>query len=234
MSELRVYAEIGEDQGCLLFTYEPPGLLVRANSMVEAMELAPKAAQGLANFLTQCGSPYPNAGPSPDIIVTETKRRRGKVANGNTSITFEMDKVPVDAEEVPRFLIVLAHQRREFMELRDLIPEGGYDYKSLPHRKTILEQLIHVAGCDRWYLSRLWSDLPRLPRSQDVWNKLELNRERVIDKLLALTPEDRAMVVRTEGEVWTCRKFMRRLMYHERFHLDTIRRDLDLYLSTLT
>lgn len=233
MAELKVYAEVGEDQGCLLFTFEPPGLLVRANSTDEAMALAPRAAQALDDFLSQCGNPYPSAGPRPDIVIAETIRRRGKVANGNTSVTFERDLVPVEAEEIPRFLVVLEYQRRELMDLKELIPEAAYGYRSLPHRKTIAEQLIHLASTDRWYLSRLWSNLPRLPRSRDAWDKLQMNRELVMDKLQALTPEDRAMVLRTQGEVWTCRKFMRRLMYHERFHLDTIKRDLALYHGSL-
>lgn len=233
MNELRVYAEVGEDGGCLLFTFDPPGLLARGDSVEEAMGLVPQAARDLDRFLTECGRPYPGAGPNPEILVAETKRRRGLVANGNTSVTFEMDKVPVQAEEIPRFLAVQEHLRRELLELKDLIPPGAYEFRSLPHRMSIEKQLSHLAGCDHWYLSRLWSNLPRLPKSKDVWDKLAMNRERVRDKLLSLTEEELALVVRTEGEVWSCRKMLRRYMYHERFHLDTIKRDLNLYYQSV-
>lgn len=233
MAELRVYSEVGEDGGCLLFTFDPPGLLARGNSMEEAMDLASQAARDLDKFLAQCGRPYSGGGPNPEIVVAETKRRRGKVANGNTSVTFEMDKVPVQVEEIPRFLTVQEHLRRELLELKDLIPEGAYEFRSMPHRMSIERQLNHLADCDRWYLSRLWSNLPRLPRSKDVWDKLAMNLERVRDKLMGLTEEELALVVRTDGEVWSCRKMLRRFMYHERFHLDTIKRDLNLYYQSV-
>jgi len=229
MPELKTYGEVGEDGGCLLFTLNPPGLLARGKSVDEAMARASQAAQALDLFLEGCGRPYPWVGPNPSIIVAETLRRRGNVANGNTSVTFSADRVSVEAEEIPRFLALQAHLRNELLELRDLIPLDAYGFRSLPHRMTIQEQLSHLASCDRWYLSRLWSNLPKLPRSKDVWDKLAMNRERVRDKLLALTSEDLALIKRTEGEVWTCRKMMRRFMYHERFHLDTVKRDLAIY-----
>ncbi|MTI94763.1 MAG: hypothetical protein FH749_04625 [Firmicutes bacterium] len=231
MAQLKVFAETGADGGCLLFTFEPPGMLARGNSVEEALGQASSAASRLDTFLAECGRPYPGAGPSPEILVAETVKRRGKVANGNTSVSFQKDKEPLEAEEIPRFLTVLAHQRKELLDLKAEIPQETYGFKFLPHRKTIEEQLKHIAACERWYLSRLWTDLPRLPRAKDVWEKLALNRELVEQVMQDLTPEDRARVVGIEGEVWTCRKVLRRLMYHERFHIDTTKRDLSMFLS---
>lgn len=231
MSEMKVYAEVGEDGGCMLFTLDPPGLLARGSSVEEAMNRAPEAARALDAFLAGCGRPYPGAGPNPEIVVAETVRRRGKVANGNTSAIFAADKVPVAAEEIPRFLRLQEHLRSELLELKGLIPEGAYAFRSLPHRMTIEKQLSHLASCDRWYLSRLWSGLPRLTKSKDVWDKLQMNRARLQDKMLTLTQDDLALIARKDGEEWTCRKFMRRAMYHERFHLDTIKRDLAIYIK---
>lgn len=232
MSELKLYAEVGEDKGCLLFTIEPPGLLVRGSSIEEALRLAPQAARELDDFLSGCGQPYVSFGPAPDIVVAETKKRRGKVANGNTSVTFAADLVPVQADDIPRFLTVQEHLRKELMQLKEVIPEAAYSFASMPQRMSILKQLTHLADCDHWYLSRLWSNLPRLSKSRDVWEKLSMNRERVTQVLLNLTSADLALEKRVNGETWTCRKMLRRFMYHERFHLDTIKRDLDLFFNS--
>lgn len=232
MRELNVYAEVGEDKGCLLFIFDPPGMLVRANSFDAALDRAPGAVNELFALLNGCWQPCPGPGETPNIKVAEVLHRRGKVANGNTSVTFQRDLVPLQPEVIIMFLKAFEGVRRHLLELKAQVPGDAYNYKSMPHRKTIEEQLRHIAVCQGWYLSQLWNNLPRLPRSQDVWHKLELNWGRVIEKLLSLCAEDLALVVRTKGEVWTCQKILRPLFYHEQFHLGTIKRDLKLYFES--
>jgi len=96
---------------------------------------------------------------------------------------------------------------------------------------TTGEQLRHIAGCDRWYLSRFWDDLPRLPRSRDIWHKLELNRELALSRLGNPTPHDRSRSRRIDHQIWCLRKLFRRFAYHEKFHLGTIEWDLALFMK---
>lgn len=226
MQELKVFAEVGEENGCLLFIFDPPGLLVRGETLEAALESAPGAAHELAVLMGNCWQPYVLGN---FVTVAEKILRRGKVANGNTSVTFERDRIPPSRDDITMFLCVLEKVRGQLLELKDKIPPEAYYFRSLPHRKTILEQMSHIAACDRWYLSRLWKGIPRLKPSRGVWEKLYLNRMRVQEKLLDLGDDDLSLVVRTDGEIWTCTKLLRRLMYHERFHLATIIRDLALY-----
>ncbi|MHB8927483.1 MAG: DinB family protein [Bacillota bacterium] len=188
MARLKVYAELGSEGGCILYTFDPPGLLSCGDSLDEAMAAAPR----------------------------EAARKR--------------DLEPVRSEEVPGFLAILEHQRKTLWALKDRLPAEAYGFKSLPRRMTIKEQLTHIAACDRWYLSRYWRDLPTLRWSKDVWDKLVLNREPALERLGHLSLEDRAAARTTGGQVWTARKLFRRFMYHEKFHRDTIERDLALFL----
>jgi hypothetical protein len=126
---------------------------------------------------------------------------------------------------------VLALLRARLLGLRDRIPREAYAFKSLPHRKTIEEQLRHMADCDRWYLTRLWDGLPHLPRARDVWEKLDWNRRRALDKLGNLSEAEPSLQRTKDREVWTTRKVFRRFPYHEKFHLDTVERDLGLCLA---
>lgn len=236
MAKLRVYEEMGSEGGCILYTFDPPGLLSYGDTLEEAMAAAPREAARLRDFLAEYGrldlleEPWKD-GETPEIVTAETVRRRGKSTRGNTRGTFKRDLEPVRPEEVPGFLAILGHQRQALWTLKDRLPEGAYGFKSLPRRMTIKEQLTHIAACDRWYLSRYWRDLPTLRRSKDVWDKLTLNRDLAIERLGHLSPDDRAAARTTDGQVWTARKLFRRFMYHERFHLDTIERDLALYLK---
>lgn len=239
MPELELYAEVGGDGGCLLFTFDPPGLVARGASLQEALAGAPVEAARLRRMLADGGcldllrEPW-EEGESPRLVVVETVRGRYRVANGGTRATFKRDLDPVRPEEVPGFLRVMELTRAGLWALKDRIPPGAYSFRSLPHRMTILEQLRHIASCDRWYLSRFWDDLPRLPRSEDVWHKLVLNRELALSRLGHLTADDMVRSRKIDHQVWTARKLFRRFVYHEKFHRDTIERDLALAVPGFT
>lgn len=236
MATLELYLETGDDGGCLFYTFDPPGLLAWGACLESTLSLVPAAACRFRRLLESAGAlrllvEVWEERETPEIVIAETFRRRGKVANGGTRATFQRDLVPVRRDELPAFLDLMVALRAEFWSLRERIPPGAYGFRSLPHRMTIGEQLRHVAGCDRWYLSRFFGDLPRLPRSRDVWHKLELNRERALATIAGMTAADLGRVVKVDGQVWTARKLIRRFLYHERFHQDTIERDLALYLD---
>ncbi|MEW6031827.1 MAG: hypothetical protein AB1645_02915 [Bacillota bacterium] len=236
MPVLEVYEELGVDGGCHLFTFDPPGLLAWGRSRGEALREAPGQAAALRGLLAEHGllgvlKEAWEARETPELKVAETVRGRNQVSHGGTKATFARDLVPVSGDEIPGFLRWLAALRTTLWALRDRIPPEGYSFRSLPHRMTIEEQLRHIAGCDRWYLSRFWDNLPRLPRSRDVWHKLELNRGRALSMLGGMTAEDRARTLKTDHEVWSARKLFRRFAYHEKFHRDTIERDLALFLE---
>lgn len=242
VARLLVYAEIGtDDGGCLLYTFDPPGLLGRGSSEAEALgEAGGSGAAALRALLAEAGrlellaEPWAE-GESPSLVVAERVVRRGRVAGGGTRATFQPDLVPLRSDEIEPFLALLGHLRSRLEALRstlDALPPEVYRFRSLPHRMTIEEQLAHIAGCDRWYLTRFFPQLPgRLPPARDVWHKLYLNRERASARLRGMSTEELAAVRKTDGEVWTARKLFRRFMYHERFHQETLRRDLVRYCA---
>lgn len=236
--QLEVYSEVGSDGGCLLFTFQPPGLLAWGGTVDNALKRAPQEAFKLRESLANWGLLHLLEGTwdpalEPEVIVVETYNRRGMVANGNTTATFEPDLEPLEPGELNNFIALMRRSRETLLNLRSLIPPEAYSYRSLPHRKTIDEQLRHIASAERWYLSRLWSDLPRLPRSDDAWHKLELNRDLAYEVLGNMTPQELEMTEKVNGETWTPRKVVRRFLYHERFHLDTVARDLRQFQTGL-
>jgi hypothetical protein len=227
-----LYAELGGDGGALLYSFEPPGLVARGASLDEAMG---RALAGYAELLDMLRAARPGlgaagGGPLRFEVVEEFRRRRA-VADGNTVATFGPDLQPVSREEVTETLDLLAESRRRLLLLRPVIegaadPERLMAFRSLPHRMTVAEQLRHIANAERWYLSRLKPDLPRLAACRSVWDRLERVREMALAFFRGLTAADLALVTRVEDETWTVRKALRRFVYHEIFHRDTVRRDL--------
>lgn len=154
MARLKVYAELGSEGGCILYTFDPPGLLSCGDSLDEAMAAAPREAARLRRFLADCGrldllAEAWKDGETPDAVIAETVRRRGKSTRGNTRATFQRDLEPVRSEEVPGFLAILEHQRKTLWALKDRLPAEAYGFKSLPRRMTIKEQLTHIAASAR-------------------------------------------------------------------------------------
>ncbi|HEY3316186.1 MAG TPA: DinB family protein [Bacillota bacterium] len=232
---LKVYAEVAT-RGCLLFTFDPPGLLARGESLDEALASGPAEARKLRSFLAECGelgllTEVWAPDEAPELVVAETFSRRGRADDGNTWATFERDLEPVRPKELPGLLAILGHLREALLTLRDRLPPEAYGYRSLPRRMSIGEQLRHVYACDRWYLSCFWPGLPATPRAADLWGRLERHRRQALDHLAGLSQEDMAAVRRPNRQVWTARKLFRRFMYHEKFHRDTIERDLALFLA---
>lgn len=232
---LSVYAETPA-RGCLLFTFDPPGLLSRGVGLADALEAGLREAQELRGFLEECsqtGLLDETWGPDevPTLSVAETFSRRGRADNGNTRATFKRDLEAVRPQDLPGYLTVMGHLRETLRTLYDRIPPEALEFRSLPHRMTIREQLRHIYGCDRWYLGRFWSRLPVTPRAADLWDRLTLHRQQALDLLSGMSREDMGAVRERDGQVWTARKLFRRFMYHEKFHRDTIGRDLALFLA---
>lgn len=232
-----MYAEIGTDGGALLYSFDPPGLVARGDSLTAALA---GATAGHAELCDIEGSAVPDGRVEPDhkshpsgfnFVVAEEYRRRGKVANGNTSATFKPDLVPLSRAEVDHYLKLLAESRRRLLLLRPLIddapdPAARLDFHPAPKRMSIRRQLQHIASCERWYLTKVWPGLGRLARAPDVWARLATVRDLVVRTFQAQPEASLALVREVNGEVWTPRKVVRRLMYHEKFHRDTLGRDL--------
>jgi len=248
---IEAYAEIGQDGGVLLFSFDPPGLLARGTSLGAAVREAAErgwpelramaAAAGRSLEAAGKRSPWPTGATPPaapggeqtEVAIIETRERRGAVANGNTSATFRLDLAPLTPADVTASLELLAESRRHLLALRPLLecspdPAAMLAFRSRPDRKSIAEQLMHIAAVERWYLVRIRPELPRLPVSAGPWERLAAVRGLVVRTLAGMGEHDLAIRTRVNGEVWTPRKVIRRLMYHERFHRDTIARDMRL------
>ncbi len=243
----QLYLETGSDGGALLYSFDPPGLVARGASLSEAISAVPtgfaelldirRAAEATA---MEVRAPQPGAEEpvsATEFSIAERYVRRGVVANGMTTATFTPDLVPMTRAEVEEAIALLAESRRRLVSLRPAIEASAgtgevLGHRSTPARWTIGEQLRHIASAERWYIAKIVKGLPRLPRHDCPWERLTAVRVLVVGALRRLSGAELALQTRDTGEMWTARKVVRRLMYHEKFHRDTIRRDFRHFLGT--
>lgn len=135
---------------------------------------------------------------------------------------FHDDWRPLSPEEVERARQLLIWSREDLLQIASSIkPEQYQWHRPQYERWTVGRILQHIANAEWWYLDRLGlapcekSGLP-----SDSFERLALIRLQVMQVLERLTGIEE--VVGKEGEFWSPRKFLRRLLYHERDHLGHI------------
>jgi len=239
---INLLLETGQDGGALLYSVNPPGLAGWGASVETAMAAAAdRGWEELAAMAIAADRRWADlrrtigaTGPGPEFVIREAVQRRGAVANGMTTATFQADLTPLDRAAVQAALALLERSRARLLSIRGILleqPDSGQAalaFRSLPRRKTIAEQLKHIAAAERWYIGKISPGLPPLPATRDIWQRLETVRGLVVARLAALDGPALNAATKINGERWTPRKVLRRLMYHEQFHLDTLRRDLSL------
>jgi len=133
---------------------------------------------------------------------------------------FRDDWRPLSNQDVTRGKQLLGWNRKDLLTVvQPLTLKQMGLHAPGAERWTIQRILQHIANAEWWYLDRLelapWkkTDLPEEP-----FTRLELVRTRVIEVLDELSGLEK--VNGKEGEFWSPRKLLRRLLYHEHDHLD--------------
>lgn len=136
---------------------------------------------------------------------------------------FQNDWKPLTAEEVDRTLQMLKWTREELLAVTELAPTTLRDEVQVGERWSINGVLRHVAGAEWWYLDRMGeADLPREELPRETAERLLVTRNRVEKVLPQWIGIEK--VLGRDGEWWSPRKVVRRLLWHERDHTGHILR----------
>lgn len=136
---------------------------------------------------------------------------------------FRQDWRPLSATEIERGLSLMDWSRADLLDVVSALTPDQMDLERPGERWSIRRILKHVGGTEWWYMDRL--DLvsggqDTLPK--DAFERLALTRGR----LKALLPElaGRDLVLGKDGEFWSPRKVLRRVLWHEIDHRQHILR----------
>jgi uncharacterized damage-inducible protein DinB len=134
---------------------------------------------------------------------------------------FRSDLVPLSDEEVSQALRVYNWQREELLAGVETLPPELLKREFDGQRWTIEGILKHIARVEPWYFSRLGFEIPQSDGNSNAFQLLDASAKmtnRYLPELLAFD-----QVFEHHQEKWSARKLVRRLLWHQRDHIDHIR-----------
>jgi predicted RNase H-like HicB family nuclease/uncharacterized damage-inducible protein DinB len=210
-----------------------PGCNWLAETPEDAWQHAADAIHEHLDWLRRYGLPAPIlADPAHPRLVQQHK---STAPEGHLIGFFECERQPVNRAEIPGFLTLLDCARTALLSLTQALSPEILAWRRAEKVWSISEVLRHVAGAQRYYLTRIFDpdSIPIQPASRSVWKRLALMQALSLERLQRITDEQLgAVVVDSSGELWSARKVFRRFIEHEREHTHHIQEILDAY-STL-
>ena len=189
-----------------------PGASARGVTIEEAKENVRGAVEEYLALLRDVGEQVPkeSEGIHLEFEVVDTT-------------TFLTDYDALHPNEMETLFRWMAVSRQELMDLVKSLPEEAFEWEPDDETPSVREILCHLAESDLWYTERLkqWPEAPLF--------RLAATRGVALERLRALSDKDRARVTVHEGEEWTPRKVVRRMLEHEREHIAQLRQLIEAY-----
>jgi DinB family protein len=229
----RVGIENNNDGRSIAWALEHPGCFAYGPDQAGAEALFPDAARSYAAWVTGNGGDWPPARAGMSCATEETFdvyyvdssfERVGQAHGSMVESFFGYDWKPLGPLDVDRAMHILAWCRADLLGMVSGLTSEQLSRSHPGERWDINGILKHIAGGEWWYQERIGFPFPE--REQDLpldpLTSLELVRDHFRTLLPKLAGLDR--VVGREGELWSPRKVLRRLVWHERDHTEHIRK----------
>lgn len=139
---------------------------------------------------------------------------------------FKTDWKPVSQTEMEQAIQILAWSRKDMLKLTDAISDSELDRGRQGEKMTIREILGHIGRAEWWLMDRLDRSHDRALLAEDPLERYAKER----GWLLANLPDliDLQQVTGKDGELWSPRKVLRRLCWHELDHIQHIKKLINL------
>jgi predicted RNase H-like HicB family nuclease len=189
-----------------------PGASASGEPVQQAKENIQAAIEQYLSVLRDVGEPVPKAGEPIHLEFEETDRT-----------TFVTDYDALRPNEMETMFRWMAISRQELVDLLRCMPQEMMDWKPAEDNLSVADIICHVAEADLGYTDRLkqWPEAPLY--------RLAATRGIALERLRALAETERGRVTHHQGEDWTPRKVMRRMLEHEREHIAQVRQMIEQY-----
>jgi hypothetical protein len=214
MAHIEVIAEYN-DAGAMLWADAYPGAFSRGETVGKALEKFPKALSEYARWAH--GAALPNLAES-DFVVTHAYQTLLRVDDADSDVLFPSERLPMDMTEYTQKKQLCIRSAQDFEKLLASIPQKDRSlrksrrtfYGRIPcsaremaeHTNNTLEYYAHAVGVP----------------FENEGGLLE-NRKRFF-RALESTPDflSPRVYTDTDGELWTRKKLLRRILWHDRIH----------------
>lgn len=165
-------------------------------------------------FLAAVGDPVPPPDAELEIRVDEWIRTDADVAGGASDVCFDADLRRLTEREIDRAVRRLGDLRGRLLAALRGVRDAELDEARGGGGWTARRILDELARAQWWTLSRLGaSPLAEVPPR--TLARLDTALALVVDRFTTLPPEQRGSVLELDGETWTPRKVLRRLLWLE-------------------
>jgi hypothetical protein len=229
----RVGVENNNEGRSIAWAVEHPGCYAYGEDSRHALANLPKAVQAYIEWIGRHETSWLQLGEIEFVIDDEwnvyfVNSMLDRVPPGGDSFSveawFQYDWKPLTATDIERAQKLLAWSRADLMEVIKDLPPEKLTQTYPDERWSIAGILKHIGGAEWWYLERIGfpnpaseSDVP-----PDPFERLEVVRNYfnfILPKLEGLH-----IVAGLDGEFWSPRKSLRRALWHERDHIEHIRK----------
>lgn len=214
MAHIEVIAEYN-DRGAMLWADAYPGAFSRGETVSKALEKFPKALSEYAQWAH--GAPLPNLAES-DFVITHAHQTDLKVDDADSNVLFPSERLPMDMTEYTQKKQLCIRSAQDFEKLLASIPQK--DRALRKSRRTFYgkipcsarEMAEHTNNTLEYYANAVGVPF------ENEGGLLE-NRRRLF-RAIESTPDFLSSRVYTDsdGELWTRKKMLRRLLWHDRIH----------------
>ena len=135
---------------------------------------------------------------------------------------FKTDWKPLTQMDVEHILQIISWNRQELVEVISGLDDSILDKTLEEGEWPIRRILAHLGRSEWWLVDRLDRAHPEDQLSRDAYERLLVERGNLVTILPDLI--DLNQVVGKDGEIWSPRKVLRRVCWHERDHIQHIKR----------
>jgi len=214
-----------EPRHWIAWVFDLPGCFSTAVTPDDAVDQAPSAISAYHDYVTARDHPRLDNGDGDgdgDIIVASVAETfHSYVSEGDYIVNafFADDQRPVTSSEVTEVLWLLDQSRRDLLSV--VVPLSAEQRGRVlagEARGSIDGILDHIAVAEWWYWSRIGRAPVRENLSSDSLHKAEQIRAWTRAHLPSLVAD--SQVTELMGEQWSARKVLRRILWHERDHIN--------------
>ena len=228
----RIGIENNNDDRTIAWALDYPGCFAYGKDSEEAQQNFPHAAREYRAWIASHEEPWLDQ--EVEVVVEETfdayfitpAFERAERSRDTYMIEsfFVHDWKPLVPHEIERALKLLAWSRADLMSLVGGLEAGTLARTYSNERWDINGILRHIGVAEWWYQERIGHPFPEREEdlSADPFEQLTVVREHFNSLLPRLDGVNK--VIGLEGEVWSPRKVLRRALWHERDHIEHIRK----------
>jgi predicted RNase H-like HicB family nuclease len=224
MSGYSVTIDHDEEDVFLAWVHELPGCHAHGRTREEALANVTPAIERFRDWLREIGDTVDQEPVTVRLV--EAAGAVGRTSQGPSGVLLTSDRGAFTREHWDRVERWLDHSRKEILGILEGMDDQDLETAAHKDARSIAKQLRHLATAE--YMYTLWTF--DFTSRRDLQELLDWTRRMASDRLRTLADRGDARLTKAEWsgdddpEPWTARKAARKLVYHEGWHLKSIRR----------